>query len=451
MDSTHSVYEKNLTAHLKICNAERYRHELEVYPFYSFNCNNTNVATLLVSHKESPDASRSTKELYRAVLDRIERIYSTIQFETLGSTDGSDLTARRFYDQAIRETVGRDQTAFKRIKHVEQDVAITHKLMDYNFLHLPEPKESNSFVKEARGKEIHERRVFIEYGAGKGLLGLSIHAVDPGAFLTFLEKSGNRKKVDKFLTERGCDFQRYRIDIRHCRISHLPYIQEFVNHVEMREGADASPKSLVVSVVAKHLCGVATDLAIRSLSHLQNLSTDHPAVSLRRGLAIATCCHHACIFEDYVGRDWLQNEFQVTEEEFNLIKSWSGWATLDRTPAMRRGKAWFERNESKIEITTGEGVEAPDKISSLEEDEKYEDEHDIGTNLMEEEAGNQKVLESLISHQDRPAVGRKIKRILDFGRRMYLKENLNFPSSTLTQYCDESLSPECFMILATDY
>lgn len=53
---------------------------------------------------------------------------------------------------------------------------------------------------------------------------------------------------------------------------------------------------------------------------------------------------------------------------------------------------------------------------------------------------------SLVSLQD---VGRKVKRILDYGRVHYLRTNHHWTSVQLRQYCSPELSPECILLVGS--
>ena len=103
------------------------------------------------------------------------------------------------------------------------------------------------------------------------------------------------------------------MDIRHCCVSLLL--------PDDTETSDPAP----VVVVAKHLCGAATDLALRAVA---NSATAGQRV---RGLGIATCCHHACSWEDYCGADWLR-EKGFSGHEFELLKFWTGTSSLSHIP-----------------------------------------------------------------------------------------------------------------------
>ena len=94
----------------------------------------------------------------------------------------------------------------------------------------------------------------------------------------------------------------------------------------------------------QHLCGLATDLALRSLESLREIGRVEPknemaenvlgsAVEsecgapssvqlsrMARGVAIATCCHHACSWKDYTGKAFLRaHSFSSAEFEVTLL------------------------------------------------------------------------------------------------------------------------------------
>lgn len=72
--------------------------------------------------------------------------------------------------------------------------------------------------------------------------------------------------------------------------------------------------------VGKHLCGAATDFALRSAEFCASGPAPHCT-----GLAIATCCHFRCSWVHFFGqREFLAEGF--TPEEFELVSYMSGWA-----------------------------------------------------------------------------------------------------------------------------
>ena len=142
---------------------------------------------------------------------------------------------------------------------------------------------------------------------------------------------------------------RVRMDIRHTLLSGLPGVQtennehspdDAMNSAEIgglqsgsgqritdqnaqkfAAGQEASGAPKEVVIVAKHLCGVATDLALRSLECFRkpvvgafgDAVTDAATAGVNsqakaKGVAIATCCHNACNWADYTGKKFFQDE-----------------------------------------------------------------------------------------------------------------------------------------------
>jgi tRNA:m4X modification enzyme len=72
--------------------------------------------------------------------------------------------------------------------------------------------------------------------------------------------------------------------------------------------------------VSKHLCGGATDLALRCLSAASTSSVG--------GVLIALCCHHRCTRDTYVANDFLESkeECSFETEDFSLLSGLTSWA-----------------------------------------------------------------------------------------------------------------------------
>jgi hypothetical protein len=341
-------------------------------------------------------------------------------------------------------------------------------------------------------------QVFVELGAGKGLLGLAVSCIKPLSTLVLVERSGMRGKVDKELRGNNCHFYRARMDIRHCYIPKLPgVINPGVINASPVEGIalgeddtaagvvstdliNPDPDTGVVStdlvvenkmndikidnqvsqmgmkkviIMAKHLCGVATDLALRSLETFIDHDKDSNNIldSKVKGVSIATCCHHACVWRDYTGANWLLTR-GFTSAEFDIMKLWSGWAHTLRTTETRR------KNENTEKIEKNEE-------SKIDKNEKNENENNgpsgenIDINDIENNRNNEieahtipKEINSVIRPKNIDYVtmaktGKMVKRIIDHGRVEYLR-NIGLKTKQL-KYCDELYSPECVMIIGT--
>ncbi len=401
LDPNHTIFARNLEAHVKKCNAKKYQDTLLSLPYYQENCNGG--VDFGIDQCTNENNFSDDVDLMKLVA-KVHKVFESVEVLPLKDLEVSELQSK--IDTAIRASLGKEQTSFKQTRHTDQDVAIVHQLIRFqllttdNFLNPLKYSNSENSASHPRGENCD---VFLEFGAGKGLLGLAVHVCDPLAYLVFIERSSNRKKVDKILNDQNFVlFDRVRMDIRHCHVPSLPCVSSPADDTKH------------CTIVAKHLCGVASDLAIRSLSHYSK------RLSRMRGVGIATCCHHACNFRDYVGHQWLEEQ-DISLQEFDILKYWSAWATVDRTVDYRKPKYSADNLEDQID---------------------GERDHEIPI-----------VAETIrprsLTHEEMLDVGRKVKRIFDFGRVKYIREVLNMDAQ-LVHYCDPKLSPECVMIVAKE-
>lgn len=109
--------------------------------------------------------------------------------------------------------------------------------------------------------------------------------------------------------------------------------------------------------VGKHVCGAATDLALRSLVRLLSSDNDMgtkvnegvagPSTQLC-GVAMALCCHHRCCWSQLVGREFL-SELGFTPQDFHLISHMTSWAVCGTRPPERGVWSLCFSNESECD------------------------------------------------------------------------------------------------------
>jgi tRNA:m4X modification enzyme len=239
---------------------------------------------------------------------------------------------------------------------------------------------------------------------------------------------------------------RVRMDIRHCYLPGLPGIG--VDPSATIADSPASSRNCSPFVlIAKHLCGVATDLAIRSLTPFRksdntsgNVVNNGAVSSAARGVAIATCCHHCCNLTDYVGAEWFKKiGFEVSEEEFKVLVKWSGWNSIPATGGRQKKESFV----------------ASDGISGTELDNENEDGEDNDHAVPKDGAEDSTQSGSMssikpgdISRQEMAAVGWQVKRLLDQGRVQFLLDM--GLAARQVQYSEFNVSPECVMIVASN-
>lgn len=144
--------------------------------------------------------------------------------------------------------------------------------------------------------------MYVELGAGRGLLSYAVSCADPSATVVLVERYGSKKKIDKALKEDLAELKatlnvednlksagdsetvtgainRVRMDIRHCYLPLLPGVMPAGSNTAITtapthttEASNHKARQLQpVVVIAKHLCGVATDLAIQSVASFPHI------------------------------------------------------------------------------------------------------------------------------------------------------------------------------------
>ncbi len=148
---------------------------------------------------------------------------------------------------------------------------------------------------------------YIEFGAGRGKLSEKIIAAlanPSNVHLVLVDRSSCRRKADgalRTLSLEGATYHRLLMDIQDFDLGAL----EVLNSVQSVVG------------VSKHLCGVATDLALRCLVQGRTAKFS--------GALIALCCHHRATWSQLAGREYLI-QLGFSPEDFVLLSHMTSWA-----------------------------------------------------------------------------------------------------------------------------
>ncbi|OWR45001.1 putative coiled-coil domain-containing protein 76 [Danaus plexippus plexippus] len=214
-----------------------------------------------------------------------------------------------------------------------------------------------------------------------------------------LRDSRYTKSTEDLNSDNQNNSHRIRADLAHLWLDRVPAVQAC---------------NRVVGV-AKHLCGVATDYALRCI-------TSEVGNHRVMGIVLATCCHHRCERPMYIANKYLQN-MGITAEEFNVILGIVSWATCgDGRSRQRRSQepeTEQDSNTSDVNEKEAANITLPG---------------DLGTKNIK------------ISQEQREIIGRKAKVLLDYGRVLYLKE-CGF-DARLVHYVPTSVSLENVCIIA---
>ncbi|GLD94481.1 hypothetical protein PINS_up003092 [Pythium insidiosum] len=386
LDPTHTVYQYDLPKHLTVCNKLREREAMTKLPFYRENINSGRHAD-----KSETTPGRATESILSTSTEDAEETQ-----EHSGPTQQEEqslidkLAAMDFADLQRRVQIAFDRCVgdipVAKLRHSCCDALLQEKTeagSSKNVLRHIEQQASILGHME-RVNLLDPQAAFLELGAGRGMLSLALAQALPDSLFVLIDRAGNRAKADHSIREKDARSRvlRAKIDIRHLNLSGLEEIA----------GAP-------VVGMSKHLCGVATDLSLRSLLTLPTTTTmtaqqqQQPSLSESfKGIAVALCCHHVCQWADYISPEFFVAQ-GFTPEEFPLLASMTSWCTCAIKP---------------------EG----DAVARV-----------LG-----------------ISKADRALLGRQCKRILDAGRVEFLR-NYGLQAE-LVHYCDIEDSVENCLLLA---
>lgn len=220
---------------------------------------------------------------------------------------------------------------------------------------------------------------YVEYGAGKGQVAFWLAqaiASHPNSNVLLIDRASLRHKKDNKLDDTHA-VHRIRADICDFDMSKFDLLQ----------------KSKYIVGMGKHLCGAATDFAIRCILN-GNSGNGDVKPPKTDAFIVALCCHHRCDWKPFVGKEFFVRH-KVSRREFAIITKMVGWAICGTGMSRERRKELEERPNGTGEVTT----DAPD-------------------------GGNDRLKEAnRVLRDTRREIGRKCKRLIDFARIDYLEAN----------------------------
>ncbi|XP_028613148.1 tRNA:m(4)X modification enzyme TRM13 homolog isoform X2 [Grammomys surdaster] len=408
LDPKHTVYEDQLAKHLKKCNS-----------------------------REKPKPDFFIQDINAGLKDETEIPEQLVPFSSLSEEQLENL--------------------IKKLRKASEGLNSTHEdhIMSHPALHdaLNDPRNGDCAVKHLKQqasilgnieklKLLGPRRCFVEFGAGKGKLS---HWVDialkdaENVHFILVEKVTTRFKVDGKHRKKNSVFERLQIDIQHLCLNRIPVL---------REGR------LPVVGIGKHLCGVATDLALRCLvetyaasfkekdeeplaKRVKNDKTEKESNTLAKegnekavpetwtpvaGIVIALCCHHRCEWRHYVGKEYFK-ALGLGAVEFYYFQRMSSWATCGMRTSLEASDVTPEK-----------------KIAQRGENEEHDDGGDRLTD------GSTDSLPGILTAEEKKKIGHLCKLLIDQGRLQYLQQKGFSPA--LQYYTDPLVSLENVLLTA---
>ncbi|KAB0399688.1 hypothetical protein E2I00_019881 [Balaenoptera physalus] len=249
-----------------------------------------------------------------------------------------------------------------------------------------------------------------------------------------------KQQVDGKHRKKNSVFERLQIDIQHLCLNKIPLL---------------SKEKLPVVGIGKHLCGVATDLALRCLvetyaasceerneeplaKRVKNDKTEKEINTLAKegneknipekwtpvaGIVIALCCHHRCDWRHYVGKEYFR-ALGLGAVEFHYFQRMSSWATC----GMQKTSLEASNISTKRKDKQNDGSE----------------EHDDGGYRITDDSAES--LPGFLTVDEKKKIGHLCKLLIDQGRINYLQQKGFNPA--LQYYTDPLVSLENVLLTA---
>lgn len=303
LDPKHTVYERNIRKHLEICNAKQ--KDLPEYIVPGLNAGPVAENGVDVDERSDLKLSDIDKEVINSIIEKVNNIYERCNFD--GAIEELVLSHESLNDEINNKKRGQET-----LKHLVQASSILGHLQKLDLL--------------------KEDTAFIEFGAGKGQVAFWLAKAAeklPRSHVLLIDKASLRHKKDNKLNETH-SIHRVRADISEFDIRKYDLLKTSKNIVG----------------VSKHLCGAATDFAIRCILN----GNDNGQIDGKTtGFIIALCCHHRCSWQPFVGKEFFIRH-GITTKEFQIITKMVGWAVCGSGMSRERRKLVEERKQSKHAI-----------------------------------------------------------------------------------------------------
>ena len=416
LDPSHTIYEDEVQKHVLVCPSNKHRQEAQ--PWYRQGINRLGDAS-----KGSGEHQVPTLDDVRVMLRNVEACFAA---DTSASAAPTEVDVPPEAGRILSTTSTSSQSEPTDARMDAQRLAIASHMRQAGM--LPPP-----------GEMAERCYPCVEVGAGRGYLAHACYVLGSRA-LVLVERRAYRFKAERFMGKQETE----NISLVRARGDAADVDIGFVLKTQLPPSSQGER----VAVCGKHLCGVATDHALVAASRLAETEAPKSAVGVGvgrlSGVAIATCCHHACSYDEFVGVGYLREKiFPPTHMNsvvrecglFECLKRVSSWAVdgssgqhggapQPPTPPILPAKRVAE-DEAEAEAECNVRVTAPSTIADVLREVSRE-----------------------LAPARRLELGTMIKWVLDEARRRWCEATLgNGAHANVVKYVSSEVSPENRLLL----
>jgi tRNA:m4X modification enzyme len=441
IDPSHYIFEDNLDTHSNICPLAKKRRKQAEQPYYHEHVNTGGHGDLCESSLvgESTREITMTLECAKILALRVLHVHQLLFRSSGHETD--TLPAKNVSWSNLHDAISMEDLSEAELKAGIAKAFQTHQAKSGGERHIA---QLASLVGHLRKLEVLPPQsaastgevspvTFLEMGAGRGMFGLTAAGVAAAngipTELVMIERVGARSKADKIFrrlppkmeTNSYLKLDTVKWSRIECDLAHVSLPDMLSEKDEMK----GDKKRIVM--IAKHLCGAGTDLALKSLESI------HERV---HSCLLATCCHGLCDWKQYVGRDTIHkimttNNLRFGPEHFELMRQWCAGSVACQTTKGGDDQQGVSKDA--------------DKGSSFVDD--AETEHTVSS--FERDASSRVNISAVVASLQLKCgvegLGRACQRIIDYGRLQYLSEVIFKETSNpseLIHYVPPEVSPQ---------
>lgn len=301
IDPKHTVFERNLRKHLRICNSV-----VSIKPEYIVPDLNAGPTDCASEHRDFKLADIG-EEVINKVVGKVNAIFDKFKID--------ETIEEQYCDHPLlANEMANKNRGHETLKHLTQTASILGQLERLQWL--------------------KKDTAFIEFGAGKGQVAYWLaKAIEhqSNSLVLLIDRASLRHKKDNKMRDTH-DIHRIRADIRDFDMRKLDHLK----------------RARHIVATGKHLCGAATDLAIRCmLAGNDNGRSDGKTECF----IIALCCYHRCTWRSFVGKEFIESQ-GISVQEFTIIAKMVGWAVCGTGMSReRRRELMGVRGDGKNEFS----------------------------------------------------------------------------------------------------
>lgn len=381
LNPKHTVCARKLHKHVKICNA--LVKDCPEYIVSGLNAGSEEIEPNLADFKLTDVDAETIDE----IVDKINKLYAAHKIDE----KIDELTASH---PLLESELSNNEYGHETLRHLIQTSTILAYLNHFQLF--------------------DDHTSYVEYGAGRGQVSywlakaIKTNYPNSNSNVLLIDRAAVRYKKDNKLNEdESHAVQRVRADIADFDISKHHLIQTARKIVGL----------------GKHLCGAATDFALRCSVHGNNVVETSGNGPKTTAILIALCCHHRCEWKHLVGKEFFM-ENGISVKEFIIITKMVGWAICG-TGMSRARRNEIEKQRNDANTAAGNETNTPIQINGNADRQPSSTKRD---------------------RHERKAVGQKCKRLIDYARIRYLEQN-GFECS-LKRYVSSDITLENICLVA---